>query len=228
VASIITVYLILLTILSCDFIHFFPCLYHYYRTVYSAFAFSALTLLVGRQEGHQACKKLSGGVLAWLSVCSKAQTCIQPSWCHCHSVSLASVKYRLVVPFWYRITRAVLEKGLLNRYVCVCVYSAIQPRRLQVCSIKSIVSCHENFIINDSNYSRKAIIDITLCSRPGAAPRWVSVGHISQPQQRSPTVKVGKLTRVNMSLTLSCKLVEVFTMICAVLLQNQAQDSVVL
>jgi len=28
------------------------------------FAFSALTLLVGRQEGHPACKKLSGGVLA--------------------------------------------------------------------------------------------------------------------------------------------------------------------
>ena len=31
-------------------------------------AFSALTLLVGRQEGHPACKKLSGGLLAWLSV----------------------------------------------------------------------------------------------------------------------------------------------------------------
>ena len=29
---------------------------------------SALTLLVGRQEGHPACKKLSSGVLAWLSV----------------------------------------------------------------------------------------------------------------------------------------------------------------
>jgi len=28
------------------------------------FAFSALTLLVGRQEGHLACKKLTGGVLA--------------------------------------------------------------------------------------------------------------------------------------------------------------------
>jgi len=27
-----------------------------------------LTLLDGRQEGHLACKKLSGGVLAWLSV----------------------------------------------------------------------------------------------------------------------------------------------------------------
>jgi len=38
-------------------------------------AFGALTLLVGRQEGHPACKKLSGGVLAWLSVRSKVQTC---------------------------------------------------------------------------------------------------------------------------------------------------------
>jgi len=32
--------------------------------------FSALTLLVGRQEGHPACKKVSGGVLTWLSVWS--------------------------------------------------------------------------------------------------------------------------------------------------------------
>ena len=43
------------------------------------YAFSALTLLVGRQEGHPACKKLSGGVLAWLSVWSEVQTCIWPS-----------------------------------------------------------------------------------------------------------------------------------------------------
>ena len=34
------------------------------------FAFGALTLLVGRQEGHPACKKQSGGVLVWLSVWS--------------------------------------------------------------------------------------------------------------------------------------------------------------
>ena len=45
----------------------------------ATYAFSALTLLVGRQEGHPACKKLSGGVLAWLSVWSKVQTCIWPS-----------------------------------------------------------------------------------------------------------------------------------------------------
>ena len=46
---------------------------------YLLIAFSTLTLLVGRQEGHPACRKLSGVVLAWLSVCSEVQTCIWPS-----------------------------------------------------------------------------------------------------------------------------------------------------
>ena len=41
-------------------------------------AFSALTLLVGRQEGHPACKKQSGGVLVGLSVWSEVQTCVWP------------------------------------------------------------------------------------------------------------------------------------------------------
>jgi len=45
------------TLISCTLCH-------------AAFPFSALTLLVGRQEGHPACKKQSGGVLAWLSVWS--------------------------------------------------------------------------------------------------------------------------------------------------------------
>jgi len=40
-------------------------------------AFSALTLLVGQQEGHPARKNLSDEVLAWLSVRSEVQmTCI--------------------------------------------------------------------------------------------------------------------------------------------------------
>jgi len=42
-------------------------------------AFSALMLLVGQQEGHPACKKQSGGVLVWLFVWSKVQTCIWTS-----------------------------------------------------------------------------------------------------------------------------------------------------
>jgi len=46
---------------------------------FQPWAFSALTLLAGWQEGHPACKKLSGEVQAWLSVWSKVQTCIWPS-----------------------------------------------------------------------------------------------------------------------------------------------------
>jgi len=36
-------------------------------------------------------------------------------------LSLASVKSRLVLPVWYRLTWVVLEKGPLNGCVCVCV-----------------------------------------------------------------------------------------------------------
>ena len=102
--------------------------------VWRDYAFSALTLLVGRQEGHPACKKLSGGVLAWLSVWGKVQTCIWPSWCHCHSLSLASVKSRLVLPFWYRLTWVVLDKGPLN----VCSSSSSSMTRLRDFEHKSL------------------------------------------------------------------------------------------
>jgi len=94
-------------------------------TIYfiSHFAFSALTLLVGRQEGHPACKKLSGGVLAWLMViCLErvadlhmAQLMPLPLTVSCFS------KIQIGLPFWYRLTWVVPEKGPLNGCVCVCV-----------------------------------------------------------------------------------------------------------
>ena len=43
------------------------------------YAFNALTLLVGLQEGHPACKKLSGGVLTWLSVWSNVRLTYGPA-----------------------------------------------------------------------------------------------------------------------------------------------------
>jgi len=69
--------------------------------VLSQFKFiaSVLTLLVGQQEEHPTCKKLSGEVLAWLFARSEVQTCIWPSGFHCHSLSFASIKSRLVLPF---------------------------------------------------------------------------------------------------------------------------------
>ena len=83
---------------------------------------------LGGRKGIRPVKKLSGGMLAWLSVWSEVQTCIWPSWCHCHSLSLASVKSRLVLPFWYRLTRVVLENGPLNG----CVYLFMDKMCLQL------------------------------------------------------------------------------------------------
>ena len=84
------------------------------------YAFSALTLLVGRLEDHPACKNwvlrcwcgYLSGVRCWI-------VCIWSSWCHCHSIalsSLASFKSRLVLPFWYWLTQVVLEKRLLKNW----------------------------------------------------------------------------------------------------------------
>ena len=73
---------------------------------------------------------------------SEVQTCIWPSWCHCHSLSLAPVKSRLVLLFWIRLTQVVLEKRPLNgcsvvvvviMMVCnhgiaVCLFSILDQR----------------------------------------------------------------------------------------------------
>ena len=108
--------------------------YRWYTQLYRRrfYAFSALTLLVGRQEGHPACKKTSCGVLAWLSVWSEVQTCIWPSWCHCHWLSLAPVESRLVLPFWCRLTRVILEKRPLNGCCCCTVVGLFMTHCLQL------------------------------------------------------------------------------------------------
>jgi len=74
---------------------------------------------LGGRKGIRLVKKLSGEVPAWLSVWNEVQTYTWPSWCHFHSLSLALVKSRLVLRFWYRLTRVVPDKGPLNGCVCV-------------------------------------------------------------------------------------------------------------
>ena len=67
-------------------------------------------------------------VLAWLSLWREVQICIWPSWYHCHSLSLASVKSRLVLHFWYRLTRVMLDKiRRAIKRLCVCVCMLSQP-----------------------------------------------------------------------------------------------------
>ena len=56
--------------------------------------------MVGQQEGHPACNKLSGGVMAWLSVSSEVQT---------HMAQLMPLPLTVSC-----------SKGPLNGCVCVC------------------------------------------------------------------------------------------------------------
>jgi len=81
-----------------------------------------LTLLVGRQEGHPACKKTEwwgAGVVICLergADLHMAQLMPLPL------TVFAPVKSRLVLPFWYRLTQVVLEKRPLNGCKMVVVY----------------------------------------------------------------------------------------------------------
>jgi len=109
--------------------------------------FDAVGCVAGRAFGLY---KQSVGVLVWLSVWSKVQTCIWPSWCHCHSLYLASVKSRVVLPFWYWLTWVVPEKGPLNGCVCVtwvllllllCLFSYIWwTKRLDMSTVQKVSS----------------------------------------------------------------------------------------
>jgi len=49
-------------------------------------------------------------------------------------MSLASVKSRLVLPFWYQLTWVVPDKGPLNGFVFVCVCVCVRAcARVRVC-----------------------------------------------------------------------------------------------
>jgi len=76
-------------------------------------------LLVGRQEEHPACKKLSGEVLASLSVWSELQMiCIWTSWCHCHSIVSFFIKIQISLTFLVPAYPGCPGKQAVKRNVC--------------------------------------------------------------------------------------------------------------
>jgi len=77
---------------------------------------------LGGRKGIRPVKKLSDGELAWLSVWSEVQTCIWPSWCHCHSLSLASFKSRLVLLLVPTDPGSPGQRAVKRVCVCVCVF----------------------------------------------------------------------------------------------------------
>jgi len=76
-------------------------------------------LLVGRQEGHPACKKTEwwgAGMVICLELSADLDMAqLMPLLL---TVSCFS-KIKIGLPFWYRLTWVVPEKGLLN--MCLCV-----------------------------------------------------------------------------------------------------------
>jgi len=106
-------------------------------------AFSALTLLVGRQEGHLACKKLSGEVLAWLSVWSEVQTCIMaqlmplPLTVSCFS--------KIQIGFTYLVPAHPGSPGKRAvKWVCVCVPQPVTVK--QFVRRRQLMTCRRLYI----------------------------------------------------------------------------------
>jgi len=65
------------------------------------------------------------GMLKWLCVWVKVQICIWPSWCHCHSLSLAAVNpdWFYLPDFTFLVPAHLGSPGQNPTVVCVCVCS---------------------------------------------------------------------------------------------------------
>jgi len=88
------------------------------RCAFSACAFSALTLLVGRQEGHPACKKTEWWG-AGMVICLEQGADLHMAKLMPLSLTVSCVSKILIgLPFWCRLTWVVPDKGPLNGCVC--------------------------------------------------------------------------------------------------------------
>jgi len=67
-------------------------------------AFSALMLLVWQQEGHPGCKKLSGGMLAWLFCLGRGADLHMAQLMPLAFTISCSSKSRLVLSSWFYLS----------------------------------------------------------------------------------------------------------------------------
>ena len=118
---------------------------------------------LGGKKGIRPVEKLSGGVRAWLSFWSEMQTCIWPWWCHCHSLSLASVKSRLVLPLWYQLTWIVPEKMPVPHHSVFIDRMAFLPLNQQHQSTEGIIII---IIIARQLYPVQVISQVNAEKRP--------------------------------------------------------------
>jgi len=71
-------------------------------------------LLVGQQEGHLACKKLSGGVLAWLSILSDVRLARGPA-------DTTATRSKIQICFTFLVPAHLGSPGKRAvKHMCVC------------------------------------------------------------------------------------------------------------
>jgi len=79
-------------------------------------------LLVRRQEGHPACKKLSGGVLAWLSVGARCRLAYVPA----DATATVSCFSKIQIGFAFLVLSHLGSPGKRAiTGVCVCVRACV-------------------------------------------------------------------------------------------------------
>ena len=79
-------------------------------------------LLVGQQEGHPACKKLSGEVLAWLSVWSEVHTDLHMSQLMLQPLTVSCFS-KIQIGFTFLVPAHLGSPGQRAvKQLCVCVY----------------------------------------------------------------------------------------------------------
>jgi len=126
--------------------------------------FSALTLLVGRQEGHLACKTLSGGVLAWLSVWSEVQTCMAQLMPLPLTVSCFT---KIQIGFTFLVPAHPGSPGQRTiKWVCVCVC---------VCTVYICIKCTYNVhfhIIKSYRDQKTTSLNALQSHLTRQLPRW--------------------------------------------------------
>jgi len=135
-----------------------------------------------------------------LSVWSEMQICIWPSWCHCHSLSVAPVNpycfTRMVLLFWFWLTQVFLEKRQLNE----CSSSSSNSSSMFKCESDSILYTACNFSCHMVIWP----IEYRYCWWPHVT---LKVIHLSPSTCKSTRVHSGPtpstILRANVSMTVS-------------------------
>jgi len=150
------------------------CAVHVNSRVYAT-ATCALSLLVGCQEERPASKKLSGEVLACLSVRSKVHVvCIWSSWYHCHPIISCFIKIQIDLTFWCLLIQVVLEQRPLNG--CLSQIAELIVKR-SVLYHRDCSKCGRNIFGGSSlsemlNGSGTIYNDLELLMKPHCLHRW--------------------------------------------------------